>query len=53
MTLPVVVPVTVSRALRDRFEAHKKIARVTLPIWLYVSTTGVLIYVMLYLMDFN
>ena len=42
------VLVTVSRALTRRFDRHRKIARVTLPLWLYVSVTGVVIYVMLY-----
>ena len=42
------VPVTVARAVGQRFEQHKRIARWTLPIWLYVSVTGVLIYFMLY-----
>ncbi|MFN7972065.1 MAG: DUF420 domain-containing protein [Acidobacteriota bacterium] len=42
------VPVTLRRALRDRFDAHKRLARVTFPIWLYVSITGVVIYFMLY-----
>lgn len=40
--------VTVSRALREKFDRHKKIARWTLPIWLYVSVTGVVIYWLLY-----
>jgi uncharacterized membrane protein YozB (DUF420 family) len=40
--------VTLSRAWKARFEKHKRIARWTLPIWLYVSVTGVLIYWMLY-----
>jgi uncharacterized membrane protein YozB (DUF420 family) len=40
--------VTAGRALRGRFDRHVRIARVTLPIWLYVSVTGVVIYVMLY-----
>ena len=40
--------VTLTRALRERFDRHKRIARWTLPIWLYVSVTGVVIYVMLY-----
>ena len=39
---------TVSRAFARRFDRHRKIARVTLPIWLYVSVTGVVIYVMVY-----
>ena len=42
------VLVTVSRALTRRFDRHRKIARVTFPLWLYVSVTGVVIYVMLY-----
>ena len=40
--------VTAWRSLHGRFESHKKIARWTLPIWLYVTVTGVLIYVILY-----
>lgn len=40
--------VTLSRALSRRFDKHRKIARWTLPIWLFVSVTGVVIYVMLY-----
>lgn len=39
---------TLSRAIRRRFDAHARIARVTFPIWMYVSITGVVIYVMLY-----
>jgi len=42
------VLVTLYRALRERFEAHKRIARWTLPVWLYVSVTGVVVYWMLY-----
>jgi len=42
------VSMTVSRALRSRFEAHVRLARWTLPIWLYVSVTGVVVYLMLY-----
>jgi len=41
---------TVYLGLKDRREAHKKWAKVTTPIWLYVSITGVIIYVMLYRM---
>ncbi|MCS7192321.1 MAG: DUF420 domain-containing protein [Armatimonadetes bacterium] len=47
----VVVPmalITLYRALRNEFHRHRLIARWTLPIWLYVSATGVLIYLMLY-----
>jgi uncharacterized membrane protein YozB (DUF420 family) len=40
--------ITLSRALARRFDRHRAIARWTLPIWLYVSVTGVVIYVMLY-----
>ncbi len=40
--------VTFSRALRERFDRHRKIARWTLPLWLYVSVTGVVVYLMLY-----
>jgi uncharacterized membrane protein YozB (DUF420 family) len=46
--LPVIVITTLVRALRERFEKHRAIARWTLPVWLYVSITGVAIYVMLY-----
>jgi uncharacterized membrane protein YozB (DUF420 family) len=42
------VLITVSRALKGRFDRHARLARWTLPIWLYVSVTGVAIYVMLY-----
>ena len=41
-------PVTLYRALRKRFDRHKMIARWTLPIWFYVSVTGVFVYLMLY-----
>lgn len=39
---------TLSRALKERFAAHRRIARWTFPVWLYVSVTGVVVYVMLY-----
>ena len=45
--LPLVV-VTLARALKGNFERHKKIARWTWPIWMYVSVTGVMIYLLLY-----
>ncbi|HTC20047.1 MAG TPA: DUF420 domain-containing protein [bacterium] len=48
MLVPVLAIITILRARRGDFEAHKKIARITLPIWLYVSVTGVLVYFMLY-----
>lgn len=42
------VLITLSRALRARYDAHRRIARWTMPLWLYVSVTGVIVYVMLY-----
>ena len=45
--LPLAI-VTLTRGLNGRFQAHRAIARWTLPIWLYVSVTGVLVYVLLY-----
>ncbi len=42
------VTLTFQRAIRERFELHKQIARWTLPVWLYVSVTGVVIYLLLY-----
>jgi uncharacterized membrane protein YozB (DUF420 family) len=42
------VATTLTRALRERFDAHRRIARITLPLWAYVSVTGVIIYWMLY-----
>ena len=47
----VIVPiilVTLNRGLKARYELHKKIARWTWPLWMYVSVTGVLIYFLLY-----
>ena len=47
----VIVPLvilTFYRALRNDFTRHRRIARITLPIWLYVSITGVIVYLMLY-----
>lgn len=40
--------ITVFRGLKERFDRHRKIARWTLPIWMYVSVTGVVVYLMLY-----
>lgn len=42
--------ITLWRALNGRFDAHRRVARYTLPLWLYVSVTGVAIYGMLYLL---
>ena len=47
----VIVPLalrTLYLAWRERFEQHRRIAKITFPIWLYVSVTGVIIYLMLY-----
>jgi uncharacterized membrane protein YozB (DUF420 family) len=46
-TVPLVL-ITVYRAWRNQIERHRRLARWTLPIWLYVSVTGVVIYLMLY-----
>jgi uncharacterized membrane protein YozB (DUF420 family) len=46
--VPVLAIITLRRGLASRFDPHKRIARWTLPIWLYVSVTGVLVYFMLY-----
>ena len=47
-TIVPLVIITLSRALRERFDRHRAIARWTYPLWLYVSVTGVVIYFMLY-----
>jgi putative membrane protein len=47
----VIVPlvlITLNRAIKERFELHKKIARWTWPLWMYVSVTGVVVYFLLY-----
>lgn len=48
--VPPLAIVTLTRGLRERFDKHVPIARWTLPIWLYVSVTGVVVYLMLYQM---
>jgi putative membrane protein len=45
--VPMVI-ITLSRALRGRFDRHRAIARWTFPLWMYVSVTGVIVYFMLY-----
>ena len=45
--VPFLAIVTLQRALTAQFERHRRIARITLPIWLYVSVTGVVIYLAL------
>jgi uncharacterized membrane protein YozB (DUF420 family) len=49
-TVPVLAAITVWRAYKKRWSRHMAIARWTLPIWLYVSVTGVVVYWMLYRM---
>jgi len=47
----VIVPmilITLTRGLREQFDKHRAIARWTFPLWLYVSITGVIVYLMLY-----
>lgn len=46
--VPVLAILTLRRALKGEFARHRKLARWTLPIWLYVSVTGVVVYLMLY-----
>jgi putative membrane protein len=48
VTVPVLAIITLRRGLKGWFDRHRKIARWTLPIWLYVSVTGVVVYLMLY-----
>lgn len=48
MVILPLIGATFYRAFRERFDSHKRIARWTLPLWLYVSITGVLIYFLLY-----
>jgi len=49
-TIVPLVLITLTRGLRARYDRHRKIARWTLPLWLYVSVTGVVVYLMLYRM---
>lgn len=42
------VLVTLTHGLRERFDRHRRLARITMPLWLYVSVTGVVVYWMLY-----
>jgi uncharacterized membrane protein YozB (DUF420 family) len=48
MTVPVFAIALITLGLRGRFERHRRLARVAWPIWMYVSVTGVLIYLLLY-----
>jgi uncharacterized membrane protein YozB (DUF420 family) len=47
-TVPPLAIITLSRGLKARYTQHRRIARWTFPIWMYVSVTGVLVYVLLY-----
>ena len=47
-TVPVLAIITLNRAVKKRFAKHRAIARWTFPIWLYVSVTGVIVYLLLY-----
>lgn len=47
-TVPFLATYTLYQALRGRFQRHRRIARITYPIWVYVSITGVIVYVMLF-----
>jgi uncharacterized membrane protein YozB (DUF420 family) len=48
MVVTPMVLLTFVRGLRGRFERHRPLARWTLPLWLYVSVTGIVVYIMLY-----
>ena len=48
--VPLLAIVTIRRALKGDFERHRRIAKIALPIWLYVSVSGVAVYFMLYRM---
>ena len=47
-TVPFLAIITLRRGLKNRIDAHRRLARWTLPIWLYVSVTGVVVYLLLY-----
>jgi uncharacterized membrane protein YozB (DUF420 family) len=47
-TVPPLAIMSITRALKGRYSQHRRIARWTFPIWMYVSVTGVLVYVLLY-----
>lgn len=47
-SVPLLAWITIRRGLKKQWEAHRRIAKITFPIWLYVSITGVIIYFMLY-----
>jgi uncharacterized membrane protein YozB (DUF420 family) len=49
-TVPVLASWTLCLALRGRFDRHRRLARITFPIWVYVSITGVLVYLLLFVL---
>ncbi|MFQ5495386.1 MAG: DUF420 domain-containing protein [Phycisphaerae bacterium] len=49
-TVPVLASTTLYLALRGRFDRHRRWARITFPIWVYVSVTGVLVYLLLFVL---
>ncbi len=49
-TVPFLAIATLWRAFQERFDKHRRIAKITFPIWLYVSITGVVVYLMLYVL---
>ena len=48
VTVPVLAIMTLRRALKGEFARHRRLAKWTWPIWMYVSVTGVIVYLMLY-----
>jgi len=48
VTVPFLASTTLYYALKGRFDKHRRIARITFPIWVYVSVTGVIVYVLLF-----
>ena len=46
--VPILALITIMKGLRQQWDSHKRVARITFPIWLYVSVTGVIIYFMVY-----
>ena len=51
MVVPVIAIVLIRLAVKERFDQHRRLARIGLPVWLYVSVTGVVIYLLLYHWD--
>ncbi len=49
-TVPFLASITLYRAFREEFDRHRRIARWTFPIWVYVSATGVVVYLLLYVL---